>query len=59
VHAEAGGQRWSQATPGKSDLVLALLPRVFGWARAAGASQPLTSALWVAEDEPRRISFEL
>jgi hypothetical protein len=33
--------------PGKADLVLALLPRVF----AAGPSQPLTSALWIAEDD--------
>jgi hypothetical protein len=44
--------------PGKADLVLALLPRVFGWARAAGASQPLTSALWIAKDDwssPRRM----
>jgi hypothetical protein len=37
--------------PGKADLVLALLPQVFGWARAAGASQPLTSALWIPEDD--------
>jgi Cellulase (glycosyl hydrolase family 5) len=36
---------------GKVDLVLALLPRVFGWARAAGASQPLTSALWIPEND--------
>src|SRR6202043_3273048 len=37
--------------PGKTKLVLALLPQVFGWARAAGASQPLTSALWIPEDD--------
>ena len=37
--------------PAKADLVLALLPQVFGWARAAGASQPLTSALWIPEDD--------
>ncbi len=30
----------------KVDLVLALLPQVFDWARAAGASQPLTSGVW-------------
>ena len=30
----------------KVDLVLALLPKVFAWARAAGASQPLTSGVW-------------
>jgi hypothetical protein len=31
--------------PNKVELVLALLPKAFGWARAAGASQPLTSGL--------------
>src|SRR5262245_20700639 len=30
----------------KVDLVLALLPQVFAWARAAGAEQPLTSGVW-------------
>jgi hypothetical protein len=30
----------------KVDLVGALLSRVFAWARAAGATQPLTSGLW-------------
>jgi hypothetical protein len=28
------------------ELVLALLPKVFEWARAAGAQQPLTSGVW-------------
>ena len=28
------------------ELVLALLPQVFAWARAAGAEQPLTSGVW-------------
>jgi hypothetical protein len=32
--------------PDKGQLVLALLPRVFEWAREAGATQPLTSGLW-------------
>jgi hypothetical protein len=32
--------------PNKEELVLALLPRVFEWAREAGASQPLTSGVW-------------
>src|SRR5580704_5003088 len=32
--------------PNKIDLVLALLPRVFAWAREAGATQPLTSGVW-------------
>jgi len=30
----------------KFDLVLALLPKVFAWAREAGATQPLTSGVW-------------
>jgi hypothetical protein len=30
----------------KADLVLALLPKAFAWARAAGATQPLTSGVW-------------
>jgi hypothetical protein len=37
----AGGE-----PPNKVELVLALLPKVFEWARAAGASQPLTSGVW-------------
>jgi hypothetical protein len=32
--------------PNKFDLVLALLPKVFAWAREAGATQPLTSGVW-------------
>src|SRR5579863_5646710 len=32
--------------PGKKDRVHTLLPQVFAWARAAGASQPLTSGVW-------------
>jgi len=30
----------------KVELVLALLPQAFAWARAAGAEQPLTSGVW-------------
>jgi hypothetical protein len=30
----------------KRELVVALLPRVFAWARAANPSQPLTSGVW-------------
>jgi hypothetical protein len=30
----------------KADLVLALLPKVFAWARAAHPQQPLTSGVW-------------
>ncbi|HKD55238.1 MAG TPA: hypothetical protein VKB72_13565, partial [Steroidobacteraceae bacterium] len=34
--------------PHKDQLVQSLLPQVFEWARAAGASQPLTSGVWTA-----------
>src|SRR5271157_4224125 len=40
------GSYGSQELPNKVELVLALLPKVFAWAREAGASQPLTSGLW-------------
>jgi hypothetical protein len=30
----------------KAELVLALLPKAFAWAREAGATQPLTSGIW-------------
>jgi hypothetical protein len=33
----------------KRDLVLALLPQVFGWARAAQPTQPLTSGVWTGD----------
>src|SRR5262249_38644616 len=36
----------SQEPKNKVDLVLALLPQVFSWAREAGAEQPLTSGVW-------------
>jgi hypothetical protein len=32
--------------PNKAELVTALLPRVFAWAREAHPSQPLTSGVW-------------
>lgn len=34
----------------KMELVVALLPQVYGWARDAGATQPLTSGLWRGGD---------
>jgi hypothetical protein len=38
---------YSQFEPrNKQDLVVALLPQVYAWARAANPSQPLTSGLW-------------
>jgi len=40
------GSYASLEPPNKVDLVRALLPRVFDWARLAGASQPLTSGVW-------------
>jgi hypothetical protein len=42
----------------KKELVLALLPKVFAWARAAGATQPLTSGLWEGDDwsSPEKMS---
>ncbi len=36
----------SQEPPNKVQLVLALLPQVFAWARAENPSQPLTSGVW-------------
>ena len=33
----------------KNEIILALLPRVFAWARAAHPAQPLTSGLWHGE----------
>jgi hypothetical protein len=35
-----------QEPPNKEALVLGLLPKVFAWARAAKAQQPLTSGVW-------------
>ena len=34
---------------GKPDVVAALLPQVFAWARAMHPSQPLTSGLWIGD----------
>lgn len=33
----------------KADLVVPLLIAAFGWARAAGATQPLTSGIWLGD----------
>ena len=40
------GSYASQEPANKVETVLELLPRVFGWARDAGATQPLTSGVW-------------
>ncbi|HEX8455959.1 MAG TPA: cellulase family glycosylhydrolase [Pyrinomonadaceae bacterium] len=41
----------------KPELVLALLPQAFAWAREAGATQPLTSGVWKGGDwsNPREL----
>ncbi|HEV2801893.1 MAG TPA: cellulase family glycosylhydrolase [Pyrinomonadaceae bacterium] len=41
----------------KVELVLALLPQAFAWAREAGATQPLTSGVWKGGDwsNPREL----
>ena len=41
-----GGSYAKQEPPNKVDLVLALMPQVYQWARAAGVEQPLTSGVW-------------
>jgi len=43
---EVGGSYASLEAPHKGRRVRVLLPKVFRWARAAGAMQPLTSGLW-------------
>ena len=54
---EVGGSYGSLEAPHKGERVRALLPRVFTWARAAGATQPLTSGLWgEGWQEPGRAS---
>jgi hypothetical protein len=41
-----GGSYAAREARHKGQLVRALLPKAFNWARAAGATQPLTSGLW-------------
>jgi hypothetical protein len=41
-----GGSYKDQEPKNKNDLVLALLPRAFAWARSAHPTQPLTSGVW-------------
>jgi hypothetical protein len=41
-----GGSYGELEPKNKVELVLALLPKAFAWARAAGATQPLTSGVW-------------
>jgi len=44
-----GGSYGKLEPANKVELVLALLPKAFAWARAAGASQPLTSGVWTGD----------
>lgn len=47
----------AQELPNKADLVLALLPKVYEWARAAHPRQPLTSGVWKGDwSEPGKLS---
>jgi hypothetical protein len=41
-----GGSYKDLEPKSKNDLVIALLPKAFAWARAAHPTQPLTSGLW-------------
>ena len=43
---KVGGSYAALEAPHKGQKVRALLPKVFMWARAAGATQPLTSGVW-------------
>jgi Cellulase (glycosyl hydrolase family 5) len=43
---ENGGSYGQLEPKNKVELVLALLPQAFAWARAAGAEQPLTCGVW-------------
>ena len=40
----------------KIQLVLALLPKAFEWARSAHPAQPLTSAVWMGDWSPDKLS---
>ena len=40
----------SEEPANKVELVLALLPQVFAWARGIGPSQPLTCGIWKGDD---------
>ncbi|HUL35658.1 MAG TPA: cellulase family glycosylhydrolase [Candidatus Eisenbacteria bacterium] len=52
-----GGSYAAKEPPNKMKLVLALLPKVFSWAREAGATQPLTSGVWKGDwSSPKKLS---
>ncbi len=45
-----GGSYHRVEPKNKVELVLALLPQVFAWARSASPTQPLTSGVWEGDD---------
>ena len=47
---EGGGSYNGKQLPGERAAIEALLPQIFAWARAAGATQPLTSGVWRGAD---------
>jgi hypothetical protein len=48
--SNTNGPPWSEREPkNKRELVRALLPQVFAWARSENSIQPLTSGLWEGE----------
>jgi Cellulase (glycosyl hydrolase family 5) len=52
-----GGAYGAVELPNKADLVLALLPQVFAWARSVNPSQPLTSGVWAGDwSSPEKLS---
>jgi hypothetical protein len=54
---KVGGSYAASEARQKGQRVRALLPKVFAWARAAGASQPLTSGLWGEDwESPHEVS---
>lgn len=43
--------------PNKVELVAALLPKAYGWARAANPAQPLTSGVWTGDwNDPAKLN---
>lgn len=45
-----GGNYVDKQLPQEQARIEELLPKAFAWARSKGASQPLTSGLWIGED---------
>jgi Cellulase (glycosyl hydrolase family 5) len=52
-----GDNYGAQEPPNKVELVALLLPKVYAWAREAGATQPLTSGVWQGDwSSPEKLS---